>query len=199
MTSTLLAGLLLLTAACEERAAPAPKPAQPAAVAPARAPAGAPAPAKAAPAATLALDGEGLRIVETASGSTRLLPFEAPAEQVLAALARLGRGEPERSSNDECGAGTLVFAGWPDGLQVSLQEDRFVGWFLGEAAPGLATMSGVRVGSTRAELEAAYAAEIAESTLGTEFNAGGLGGLLSGPGKDARITDLWAGTNCFFR
>jgi hypothetical protein len=60
-------------------------------------------------------------------------------------------------------------------------------------------MSGVRVGSTRAELEAAYAAEVAESTLGTEFNAGGLGGLLSGPGKDARITDLWAGINCFFR
>jgi hypothetical protein len=147
----------------------------------------------------LALDGEGLRLVDTSSGGTRLLAFETPADQVLSALGRLGRAEPERSTNDECGAGRLDFAEWPDGFRIVLQEDRFVGWFLGEATPGLATMSGVRVGSTRAELEAAYAADIAETTLGTEFNAGGLGGLLSGPGKDARITDLWAGTNCFFR
>ena len=43
-----------------------------------------------------------------------------------------------------------------------------------------------------------------ESSIGTEFHTGGDGpggfsGLLESDAADARITDLWAGTNCIFR
>lgn len=37
------------------------------------------------------------------------------------------------------------------------------------------------------------------STLGTEFTAGGLAGLLDGTGARARITHLWAGASCAMR
>ena len=53
--------------------------------------------------------------------------------------------------------------------------------------------------STRAELESAYKAEVAESTLGTEFAAGELFGILDGTGPEAKITHLWGGTSCNMR
>lgn len=56
-----------------------------------------------------------------------------------------------------------------------------------------------RPGSTRAELEAAYATRVFESTLGTEFSAGSLQGLLESPRADARVMSLWAGTTCILR
>src|SRR3546814_13009983 len=64
---------------------------------------------------------------------------------------------------------------------------------------GLGTMAGITRGSTRSDLESAYAAEVGETTLGTEFTAGGLSGLLDGNGPTAYITTLWAGTTCAFR
>jgi hypothetical protein len=145
----------------------------------------------------LALDGEGLRLVAGGTGSTRLIPFETPEAQVLATLQPLRGAPTERATNEECGAGPLSFADWSDDFQLVFQEGRFVGWSTDER--GLTTMSGVGVGSTRAELLGAYAADIGESTLGTEFSAGGLGGLLSGPGAAARVTTIWAGTICAFR
>ena len=135
--------------------------------------------------------------MNAATGSTRLLPFGAPEAQVLTALQPLRGAPPERSSSDECGAGPLAFASWPDELQLVFQEGRFVGWSLDQR--GLTTMNGLGVGSTRAELQGAYGAQVGESTLGTEFSAGNLHGLLSGPATDARITTLWAGTICAFR
>src|SRR3546814_16332062 len=63
----------------------------------------------------------------------------------------------------------------------------------------LGTMAGITRGSTRSDLESAYAAEVGETTLGTEFTAGGLSGLLDGTGPTAYITTLWAGTTCAFR
>ena len=135
--------------------------------------------------------------MEAAGGATRPLPFGRAAAETVAALQRTGRAEPRRSTNPECGAGPLAFADWPDGFQLVFQDDRFVGWSTRQV--GLQTMSGVGVGSTRAQLEAAYKVTVEETTLGQEFQAGGLGGLLSGPGPDARITNLWAGITCAFR
>ena len=95
-------------------------------------------------------------------------------------------------------------ATWPNGLTLVAQEGRFVGWGLFPGAgtgidDDLGTMAGIAPGSTRGELESAYAAKVSETTLGTEFIAGGLSGLLDGPGPRASITTLWAGTNCAFR
>jgi hypothetical protein len=56
-------------------------------------------------------------------------------------------------------------------------------------------MSGVGVGSSRADLEGAHAISVEETTLGTEFTFGGVSGILD----DGRVSSLWAGVSCNFR
>lgn len=146
----------------------------------------------------LAVDGEGLRIL-AAGGPGRALAFGLPEAQVLPVLEAM-RGPADRNSNQECGAGPMEFAVWADGLSLLFQEGRFVGWSLDERAAGAhATVSGIGPGSTRAELEAAYAIEVEPSTLGSEFSGDGLSGILNGTGSTARIDTMWAGTSCVFR
>ncbi len=146
----------------------------------------------------LAIEAEGLRLFDPATGRASPIPFGTPRAQTLAALAF--RGAPEIGTNAECGAGPLGTADWPDGFGVHFQDDKFVGWKVAARANGkVTTAAGIGPGSTRAELEDAYAAKIAESTLGTEFTASALSGILDGKGQDAKITDMWAGVSCVFR
>lgn len=191
-----LAALLVLPAltlaACGEATeapASAPPPTPPATETPAAAPAPAPAGAHA-----VALDPEGLRLVDRQSGSTAALAFGQPAAQVVAAVsAAQGSAPSDRGTNSECGAGALDYATWSDGLMLWFQNGAFAGWAVNETGPTL--MSGVGVGSSRADLEGAHVIEVQESTLGTEFNFGGVSGIL----EDSRISNLWAGVSCNFR
>ena len=85
-----------------------------------------------------------------------------------------------------------------------MQDGRFVGWSVSRGAAdgsnvGLATMAGIGIGSARRELEAAYTADIRKTTLGQEFGAGDIFGLLDGTGPSARINAMWAGEICNFR
>jgi hypothetical protein len=48
-------------------------------------------------------------------------------------------------------------------------------------------------------MEDSLVPEISQTSLGTEFDAGGLSGVLSGRGPDARIEGLWAGMACIAR
>lgn len=191
------ASALLL--ACRGDAPPEPEPLpQPSAAAPAAA--SSPAVPAAAPAASpaLAIEGEGLRLFDPATGASRPLPFGTPWDQVLAALAF--RGEPMTGRNEECGAGPLEYARWEDSLTLYGQDGAFVGWFADRGAEGrISTAAGVGPGTTRQDLQAAYAAEVFESTLGTEFAAGGLFGVLDSPHLDSPVTAMWAGTSCNFR
>lgn len=61
----------------------------------------------AAPLATfaLAVEGEGLRLFNRATGSARPLPFGTARTEVMTALAF--RGAPGRAHLEECGAGPL--------------------------------------------------------------------------------------------
>jgi len=103
-----------------------------------------------------------------------------------------GQGE-----NIDCGATSAV---WPDGLTVWFARDKFVGWSVASAASTLSTAGGLKVGSTRVEVEnGASVAEIVRSSLGEEFRAGGVGGLLESADADARVTNLWAGAVCIAR
>lgn len=157
-----------------------------------------PAPAVTPTPPALAIDSEGLRLVDPQSGSARPLPFGTEWPDALKALAFLGA--PRIGHMDECGAGPLDYAKWDNGFTLYAQQGAFLGWFVDTQAAGkLSTMSGIGPGSTRAELESAYAAEVFESTLGTEFMAGDMSGLLDGTGKQAKITALWAGLSCNFR
>ncbi len=154
----------------------------------------------------IALDGEGLRLVNAETGSTRLLAFGTDRVATETALvAQLGPYDG-RSSNDECGAGPIAFSHFGD-FTVNFQEGLFVGWFLrnGDKNATLTTMSGVGIGTKRSDMAKSVAFDMYdESSIGTEFHTGGDGpggfsGLLESDAADARITDLWAGTNCIFR
>lgn len=209
------AAALLLLAACSTepgREAAAPPPA-PAAVAAAPAPPAAPvapappttpAPVAAPTGPALAVEAEGLRLFDRATGSASPIPFGRPQAAMLEALERLrGPARPkslEEGVNADCGAGPVRYASWPDGLSLVFQDGRFAGWSLDARAAGaLSTANGIAPGITRTQLEAASTATFRRTTLGTEFDAGGLYGVLDGPGPRARITDMWAGVSCVAR
>lgn len=148
---------------------------------------------------TLLLEGGGLRLATGNPQPLRTLGFGTARAAIMAALAFRGPGES--GSSDECGAGPMQFASWPDGLRLAFQDGKFVGWSVDKRGPStLSTGEGLFVGATRADLEAsAEKVKVFESTLGTEFTVGGIGGLLDGPGSAANVTNLWAGTTCMFR
>ena len=148
----------------------------------------------------LAVEGEGLRWFLPPDGSARPIPFGTPQANVLASLERV-RGPAGKGVNTDCGAGPVEYANWPDGLSVVFQRGKFVGWGLdGRAAGALATADGVGPGTTRVELERGFATvSVQRTSLGSEFTAGELHGLLDGPEPRARVTEIWAGVSCVAR
>ncbi len=148
----------------------------------------------------LAVDGEGLRLFNPANGAATPIAFGWPQRDVLGMLERL-RGPAAKGANKDCGAGPVDYATWPDGLSVVFQHNRFVGWGIDSLGSGaLSTASGVGPGSTRENLEAAYAdVSVLQSSLGTEFTAGGFSGLIDGSKASSRITHMWAGISCVAR
>lgn len=144
----------------------------------------------------LALDPEGLRLVDRETGRSRSIAFGSPGDFAVESTS-LALGPPvERGSSPECGTD---YVSWEEDITITLRSDRFVGWFVRGDTSSLTTMSGIGVGSTRAELERVYVAQVAPSSLGTEFTAGGMAGLLASAASDARITRLWAGEVCLAR
>ncbi|HZV83967.1 MAG TPA: hypothetical protein VFF48_03180 [Brevundimonas sp.] len=204
-TGASIASALLLTACSDNRAEPADAPTAvgtPVAAAPAP-PVGAAsssAPPQAATGAALAVDSEGLRFFSRSTGSATPLAFGLDAAQVLSVLER-NRGPAARGTNESCGAGPVQYANWADGLSLVFQNGRFVGWGLdGRAAGAVRTANGIGPGSTRAELDEAFGTvTVSQTSLGTEFAAGEIFGVLDGPGPGAKITDMWAGVSCVAR
>jgi hypothetical protein len=148
----------------------------------------------------LALSGEGLRLVGDQTGSTTALEFGTDMAVVEGVVTNV-LGDPlESGMNEECGAGPQMITQWPGGLVLHAADGEFIGW---SARPytdaNLTTISGVGIGSTRGELESAYTVEVFESSLGTEFSAGDLYGILTADTPDALVENLWAGTTCIFR
>jgi hypothetical protein len=148
----------------------------------------------------LALSGEGLQLVGNQTGSTVALDFGSEMTVVADAVTSI-LGEPlESGENSECGSGPQVITQWPKGLALHAANGEFIGWSAGpDTDVTLTTMAGIGIGSTRSELEAAYTVEVFESSLGTEFSAGGLFGILASSAPNATIENLWAGTTCNFR
>lgn len=126
------------------------------------------------------------------------MPFGIGKAEALDMLKFVQGGPPtDQGKNIDCGATNAV---WPDGLTVWFARDRFVGWSLASKAASLSTVGGLKLGTTRAELEnGATVATIAKSSLGEEFSAGNVGGLLESADAGARVTNLWAGAVCIAR
>lgn len=202
MHARLLPALALaaLVTACgqpAEQSAPA-KPAAPVEAAPPAEPA---VPAEpAAPKGGVALDQEGLRLVAE-SGSTRLVKFGTPTADAVAALSSVLGNPQDRSVNNECGAGPTEFVSWDNDLDALFLEGKFAGWSAGNQSGGkVSTMDGVGVGSSRQQLTASFAdLKVEESTLGIEFSAGEISGILDKDGPGGKVETLWGGTSCVFR
>lgn len=152
----------------------------------------------------LALSGQGLDLVDPTSGAIRHLSFGLPFEEAIAILGRVQHAAASRSRNEDCGAGPVDFATWSDGLAALGQDGRFVGWRLdagqspGGPSSSATTVNGIGIGLERSELESIQVIEVTSGSLGTEFAAGDLYGLLASAAPDARITHLWAGVSCNF-
>lgn len=151
----------------------------------------------------IALDGQGLRLVDASSGATRLVEFGASRKHAEAlAEAALG-GIRKRTELGECGAGPMQFSAYP-GLTLNFQNDKLVGW-TAEGTGDLATMDGIGPGVGRSVVEdARQVAMVADSTLGAEFTLGpsalgAIGGFFNGKGSGTKVQSLHAGTTCFFR
>ena len=202
MPRLLLVALFAL-AACrvEESVEAPPRPPAPATDTVAVEPETPPAPVEQAVMPLVALDADGLRLVDPESGRTRPIAFGDSMETVVDQIVAL-RGPAERSRNEECGAGPLDFASWPDGLRLAFQDGLFAGWAVHGRQPGVevfTTLAGLGVRSPRSVLDSAYVATVEETSLGTEFAAAGLYGILDSDRPDARVEAMWAGVSCNFR
>ncbi len=158
----------------------------------------------------LALTSEGLQMVHEETGKTTDLPYGMPEEELIPMLNTVLKMDTEGVGlNNECGAGPLRIATWKNGLGVLFQESeardewQFAGWSMDNRsadAANLTTMSGIGIGSTRVQMEEVYAIEVSKTSLGNEFaTTSELFGIFDGPGKNAKITNMWSGVSCNFR
>jgi hypothetical protein len=164
-------------------------PVSPAAVDTVRAPATAPS------SVTLASDGLGV----IAGGVARQLAFGAARARVLTEVGAV-LGEPaEQGMQEECPAGPLYQVSYAGGLQVVFQDGAFVGWFA-QSGSTLRTAREIGPGSTLAQLKAAYpATKVEETSLGHEFDAGELWGIVTDTTDAGLVEVIFAGINCIFR
>lgn len=143
-----------------------------------------------------------IALVDPESGRSRELAFGTAKGEVIEAAARALDAAGESGLNRECGEGPMEYARFADGLSLWFQDEKFVGWFLGDAKVKVTTASGAGIGSTRSAVADAIAIrDLPGSTLGREFTTEGgtFSGLLEGTGDAARVSALWSGQACLMR
>jgi hypothetical protein len=150
----------------------------------------------AAPALNLAPDGVS---VVSDSGSARHVTF-GMAQGVAVPMVTAALGKPSGTGrNEECGQGPMDTVAFKAGLTLFFMEGKFVGWDLDDKS-ALTTASGIGMGTTLKQIRESMSVTLdEESTLGHEFAAGDMGGLLSASAPTGTVTALWAGSTCQFR
>ena len=140
-------------------------------------------------------------------GEETTVRFGTPEDEVLAALAPTLGAPMERPAYEECGAGPLTGAQWPNGFGLYFADGGLAGWEASGDDERIQTGSGVQLGSPldMAQMTDPGLERMEDSTLGHEFaltpagDGSSVGGFLSGDGPDATVTGLHAGVNCFAR
>jgi hypothetical protein len=135
------------------------------------------------------------------------LRFGDPTDEVVGALTAAYGPVLERG-NIACDSGSNEYVNF-GGLSTIHDDGSWAGWSYGtgreEPVADLATAEGITLGSTLADLQAAYGADlnVLEEALGPEFFVGadypGLGGFLTGTDDADTVTILYAGDLCAFR
>lgn len=144
----------------------------------------------------LILAPDGLLLANPA-GKMRLLPYGTLRNKAESAVGIIVGTPMTRGSSSECSAGTVDHTQLRNNLQLTFQDDKFVGWTINSGKSPLKTAEGIGVGSPRQSLDAAYKDVLVEdSSLGLLFGADGLTGLLDQDGIEGIVTDIWAGTVC---
>ena len=155
------------------------------------------APAASAAAAPTAQAGIGLRGEGLQIGGA-MLAFGASRAEVEAAVKAALGADPAVSENGDCPTGATTNLSWGDALQIITRDDAFIGW--DNAADCPRTASGVHVGSTRAEAEAAEAFSVPETTFDmVEISVDDVGGFLTSAGADGKVLQMFAGDTCMAR
>lgn len=148
---------------------------------------------------TLLLDKDGIFAGGTEESK---VAFGSNSLDTIERVTKLLGANYDKDESEECGAGPMEFASFGK-VVLNFQQGEFVGWELREASnePWIGNPGGLTIGSPRSELQAATGAEpkVEKTSLGVEFNSGGFTGLLSSDKPDAKVTALWAGTNCIMR
>jgi hypothetical protein len=158
-----------------------------------------------------AFDGRQLRIGGwgLSAGSRGLHPsstweFGLPRPEILRVIAAIRGPATGRDRNARCRGGPMDFTHFGP-LTLNFQHGRWVGWSLAGRETDEAIQSEYGIGlRVRREYVLGFDFEEGEGSVrhtrrGTEFVVDDLHGLLSGPGRRARVTYLWAGANCAFR
>jgi hypothetical protein len=129
----------------------------------------------------------------SANGLAPGLTFGMPEAGVVKAATSVFGASTRVERNDECGEGPMNFVHFGD-LQLGFQQVKFAGWSLGGTKPALHTAGGLTVGAPRSALGAAAGDE--GSSIGPEFEIGGVGGVLD---DQDHVLSRWAGYPCQFR
>lgn len=145
----------------------------------------------------IALDPDGLRVVEVPTGASRVIAFGSSREEAVRAVVASRGAVADSVAIPDC---ALAATRFDDGLVLLDQKAVFVGWSLErDASATYTTVAGVGIGTSRAALDSAYETRVEETGLGTEFSAGGIHGLLTTPAPTGRVAALRAGTTCVAR
>ena len=158
-------------------------------------PAEAEAPAPARP--SVNLDASGITVPLQPGSELIEVPFGTARAEVENALARALGSIKDRGANTECPAGPVSTTVY-DGIVLNFQRDAFVGW-LADGGDYVPAMSRKELAANSGGLTA-----VEGSSLGAEYTLGKAGEatitfLFDGSGEAARVTRLWAGTNCILR
>ena len=156
----------------------------------------------AAPAAggqEMELTGEGFSSGARGLHHANMISFGQPQAQVVEQVSAI-LGQPSATGrNADCPSGAVDVVSYGS-LDLHFESGRFAGWVLDGPSPALQSYHGLAIGARRSALADELAAEpVADSTLGNEVTVNGIGALLSGPGADAQVTNLFTGVTCFAR
>ncbi len=129
-------------------------------------------------------------------GTEQRIDFGRAEEGAVAAVTRI-LGEPQsRSVNSECGAGATTIVKFKE-IDLLFLEGDLRGWVTNYRLT--VAGNGLSPGIMRNQLAYGAYGPFRETSLGVEFEADGVFGLLPDAAPDTPIQLLWSGTSCFFR